>query len=273
MLKHRFLLLLSLVFSSLVFGQISTKVKLKTSEGDIIVGLYDDTPKHKENFLKLVKDGYYNGVLFHRVINNFMIQTGDPNSKTASKETRLGTGGPGYTVDAEINLKHVHKKGALAAARQPDNVNPERKSSGSQFYIVHGKKYSEAEVNQFNQRLEQTMKNMIFSSLLQNPQNRRLKKMIEGYQKVGNQREMEFIMGQIRPTVDEEYNKAGGGYSAEQIKTYQEVGGYPSLDGAYTVFGEVLEGLEIVDKIAATKTGTADRPVEDIKILEAKVIE
>lgn len=189
-------------------------VKITTSEGIMFLKLYDKTPKHKENFLKLVDTGFYDSLLFHRVINGFMIQGGDPNSKGATSGAPLGSGGPGYKIPAEFDTSFYHKKGALAAARMGDNVNPKKKSSGSQFYIVQGKKQTKAQLENIIRM--KVMKNSSFS------------------------------------------------YSEEQLKTYQEIGGTPFLDGDYTVFGEVIYGLDVIDKIAAVKTGRGDRPAEDV---------
>lgn len=253
-------------------AQITTKVLLKTTEGDIVLGLYDETPKHKENFIKLVKDGYYEGLLFHRVMKDFMVQGGDPNSKNATKDVALGNGGPGYTVDAEFSPKFIHKKGALAAARQPDGVNPMKKSSGSQFYLVQGTKYKPEELANFEATQAQTAKNQLFQSMLQMPENEALKQQIESLSKVGNKKELDFIIQKITPTIEAEYQKLGLGYTEEQKTIYADIGGTPFLDGLYTVFGEIIEGLEIVDKIAANEVGTKNRPLEDIKIIKAKIL-
>lgn len=185
-------------------GKKDTLVMIETNQGNMKVKLYDSTPKHQANFVKLANEGFYDGLLFHRVIRNFMIQGGDPNSKGAQPDARLGGGGPGYQIDAEIGAPHV--KGALAAAR---NNNPDKKSSGSQFYIVQGTPVNEAMLKQHSQRSK-----------------------------------ME--------------------YTPEQIATYVEKGGYPGLDGAYTVFGELVEGFEVLDKIASVKTAPGDRPEEDV---------
>jgi cyclophilin family peptidyl-prolyl cis-trans isomerase len=186
-----------IITTSSIFAQTSktqpaktteTIVLLKTTMGDMKIKLYNETPLHRDNFIKLVNEKYYDGLLFHRVINNFMIQGGDPDSRNAPAEKRLGMGGPGYTIPAEILPKFSHKKGAVAAARMGDEVNPKKESSGSQFYIVHNNN------------------------------------------------------------------------------------GTPHLDGDYTVFGEVIEGMKVIDKIATAKTGVADRPVEDIKIISASIV-
>ncbi len=192
-------------------------VEMKTTEGTMLIQLFDDTPLHRDNFIKLAETGYYKGLLFHRVINGFMIQGGDPDSRDAVQGKRLGMGGPNYKVPAEFSVNHVHIKGALAAARQGDAVNPKKESSGSQFYIVHGKPVPENQI----QGLE--------------------------FQK------------NIK-------------YSEENKNLYTTVGGTPFLDMDYTVFGTVVEGLEVIDKIAQKKTDPADRPVEDVRIIEITVI-
>jgi peptidyl-prolyl cis-trans isomerase B (cyclophilin B) len=208
-------ILLTISFNSM--GQ--TTVVLNTTAGDIKIRLYDETPLHKENFIKLVRQGYYDGVLFHRVIQGFMIQTGDPNSKTAKPGQMLGDGGPGYTIPAEFNAQLFHKKGALAAARQGDQVNPQKKSSGSQFYIVQGQILTPAQLD------------ALVSS------------------------------GRHRAFTD------------AQKEAYTTVGGTPHLDDNYTVFGEVTEGLDIIDSIAAAPADQRNRPVTDIKIVKAYLIE
>ena len=184
------------------------KVKIETKFGDMIFELYDSTPLHRDNFVKLANEGFYNDLLFHRIVNGFMVQGGDPNSKDASPTARLGTGGPGYKVDAEIGSPHF--KGTLAAARTGGASNPTKQSSGSQFYIVQGKPVSDAELNA----------------------NERSKKI--------------------------EYS------DAQRVK-YKEIGGTPMLDMEYTVFGEIIEGMEVIDKLAAVKVN-GERPADDLKM-------
>lgn len=195
-------------------------VVITTKYGEMVVRLYPETPLHKANFLKLVEDSFYDSTLFHRVINGFMIQGGDPNSKNAKTAAPLGTGGPGYTIPAEFDSKFIHKKGALSAARRGDGVNPEKESSGSQFYVVQGRPVP---VNQLERMRAQ--KNI-------------------------------------------------GVYSPEQLEIYSTLGGTPHLDGDYTVFGEVIDGLDVIDSIAIQPVDTRSRPLEDIgmsmKIIKKK---
>lgn len=203
-----------LCFAIIAFYSCAQKgkmVQISTEYGNIKVKLYDETPLHRDNFIKLAKEGYFDGTLFHRIIEGFMIQGGDPQSKEAKPGEPLGNGGPEYTIPAEINPTFFHKKGALAAARMGDNVNPKKESSGSQFYIVHGTIINKDQLMQFAQSRGKTI-------------------------------------------------------SEKQIQDYTTIGGSPHLDGEYTVFGEVVEGLDVIDKIAAVQKDQRDRPLQDIKM-------
>jgi cyclophilin family peptidyl-prolyl cis-trans isomerase len=195
-----------------------TIVLLETTLGNIKIRLYDETPNHRDNFIMLVRSGFYDNLLFHRVINHFMIQTGDPDSKNARPDQHLGSGGPSYTLPAEILPRYFHKKGAVAAARQGDAVNPEKKSSGSQFYIVQGNILSNAQLD----AMEKSSQHPAFTQ--------------------------------------------------EERQAYTTIGGTPHLDTSYTVFGEVTEGLDIVDKIASSSTSQSNRPISDIRIIHASII-
>ncbi|MEQ8907890.1 MAG: peptidylprolyl isomerase [Vicingaceae bacterium] len=214
--KKIFLFSLSLILMLSLSAQ--QKVLIQTSKGDIVLKLYEETPVHRDNFIKLVKEGFYDSTLFHRVIANFMVQGGDPQSKNASANRLLGNGGPGYTLEAEIKKEFIHKKGALAAARQPDNTNPKRRSSGSQFYLVQGRTYPKQYLSRFEEERETP-------------------------------------------------------YTEEQKEIYANIGGTPHLDGQYTVFGEVVSGLTVVDDIAAVTTNNADRPTKDVVITKMKLID
>jgi len=199
-------------------------IELITSEGTMYIWLYDDTPLHKQNFIKLAKEGFYDKTKFHRVIKDFMIQGGDPNSKDEKLKDEWGQGGPGYTIPSEISSKHYHKKGVLAAARIGDQMNPNRESSGSQFYIVQGLKFNELSLGYVEQQIALATKNPGFK------------------------------------------------FNEEMRKDYVNFGGTPQLDMQYTVFGEVIKGLEVVDKIAAVQTGPQDQPLNavemDVNVLE-----
>ncbi|MCR5469351.1 MAG: peptidylprolyl isomerase [Prevotella sp.] len=235
------------------------KVKIQTMFGDIIVCLYDETPIHRANFIKLAKEGYYDGTLFHRVIKDFMIQGGDPDSKGAPAGKMLGVGGPDYTLEAEIKPDLLHKRGALAAARQGDEVNPERRSSGSQFYIVWGQVYNEGQLRQFSKQLRMQKIQDAFNALASEHRTE-IMQMRRERNRVGLQ-EL-----QDRLAVEAENKVGKEGLTDKQLKQYSTIGGTPHLDGQYTVFGEVEEGLEIVEMIQATATGRADRPIDDIEM-------
>ena len=215
-MKTYLILFSSLIIAFSTFAQENINVLINTNLGDIVVELYNETPQHRDNFIKLAKSGYLNQSLFHRVIPGFMIQGGDPDSKNALPNVELGNGGPGYTIPAEFNSKFFHKKGALAAARMPDGVNPKKESSGSQFYIVEGEVQSAERLALFEKKLEVT-------------------------------------------------------FSDEQKQAYSTVGGTPHLDGSYTVFGQVIEGINVVSKIVKAKRDQRNRPLTDI-VMKVKII-
>ena len=240
-----------------------TKVKINTTEGEIIVRLYDETPKHRDNFIKLAKEGYYDGTLFHRVIKDFMIQGGDPNSKDAPAGKMLGTGGPGYTVPAEFVYPQLfHKRGALSAARQGDEVNPNRESSGSQFYIVWGKVYKPQELKQMERQLGMQQEQTVFNKLV--AENRsKIMDLRRNRDQAGLQELQDELIAQTKATCAEMPKPE---FTPEQVETYTTVGGTPFLDNQYTVFGEVESGLEVVEKIQNTATAPGDRPKVDISM-------
>ena len=244
-----------------------TKVKLETTLGDIVVELYNETPQHRDNFIKLVKEGYYNGVLFHRVIKDFMIQTGDGNSKNAGPETTLGDGDPGYTIEAEfVYPKYFHKRGALAAARTPDQMNPERRSSGSQFYIVTGKIFSSEVLKQMIQNKAKRVKEETVVRLV-TENSAKIKQMQEKQDNASLMALQNEIIQQAQAKADSLTK-----LTDEQMDAYTSIGGTPHLDGEYTVFGEVVSGMDVVDKIQNTTTGRNDRPTVDIKIVKATIV-
>lgn len=244
-------------------------VDIKTSVGDIRIRLYGETPKHRDNFVKLVKKGVYDGVLFHRVINKFMIQTGDPDSKGAPAGKMLGSGGPGYDIEAEINYpKFFHKRGALAAARQGDEVNPERRSSGSQFYIVTGRVYNASQLTQMEKQLQMQQQQTIFNGLAM-----QYRDSIMNMRRNRDQAGLQALQDELVAKTEAEAAKNPVKFTQEQIQAYSTVGGTPHLDGTYTVFGEVVEGMDVVAKIEMTPTGAQDRPQEDIKIISMTIVE
>ena len=228
-MKHLRFFMLALVLAAFVPSMAqSHQVMIETTEGNILVTLYDDTPRHRDNFLKLVNEQFYDSLLFHRVIKNFMIQGGDPDSRHAEPGVTLGEGSTDYTVEAEFfdsegHLLHPHKRGALAMAREGDSENPERRSSGCQFYIVWGKTYATQQLYQIGDKVEAATDH--------------------------------------RVTMTDEL-----------LDLYHDVGGVPHLDGQYTVFGEVTEGLDVVDRIQKAQTDDYDRPIDDIRILRAREV-
>lgn len=250
-----------------------TEVLIKTSMGDIRIKLYNETPLHRDNFIKLVNSHFYDSVLFHRVINQFMVQAGDPKSKTAPSGTMLGAGDIGYTIPAEFIPTLYHKKGTLAAARQSDQVNPKKESSGCQFYIVHGKSFTSSDLDDYEKRLNQPMKQKIFSEFIEKPENAALRNQFIKYQMEGNTDSLKILSAQIEPQLETIYKTTPRfSFSEEQRKAYTTVGGAPHLDGGYTVFGEVIEGLDVVDKIAAVEVDSNNRPRADVKIISMQIV-
>ena len=246
-----------------------TQVKIETTMGDIVVELYNETPKHRDNFIKLAKEGMYDSTLFHRVIRQFMIQAGDPESKTANDTAMLGGGDVGYTIPAEFVPKYFHKKGALAAARMGDDVNPNRESSGCQFYIVTGRKFREAQLLDMAGQKNNARVDEIFNELA-----RKHMKEIYKLRKAGDNEALLELQDSLEAQAYAQYKEEEPFmFTPEQLTAYTTIGGAPHLDGAYTVFGQVVAGMETVEKIEATKTGRADRPVENVRILKATVIE
>lgn len=279
---------IGLVFSSSLYSGEKTIIKskkllstgtkdkivlIKTTFGDIKIKLYNETPIHRDNFIKLVSEGFYDSLLFHRVITDFMIQGGDPDSKNAKLEQRLGNGGPGYTLPAEFNPNLFHKKGALAAAREGDNVNPEKRSSGSQYYIAQGKVYTVKELEVMAERQNQQIKVELIRKFITQPENSVMKADIEKLQNEKKYEEVNKIVKEIEFEIQADYDKADKfEFTEKQIEMYTTIGGTPHLDGAYTVFGEVIEGLDVIDKIAVVKVDKSSRPFENV-IMTIIVIE
>jgi len=246
-----------------------TIVCIETNYGKILVKLYPETSKHKENFLKLVEKKFYNGVLFHRVIANFMIQAGDPESKNAKSDALLGSGDVGYTIPAEfIYPRYYHKRGALAAAREGDDANPLKASSGCQFYIVQGRTFSNEELNSMEETNKGKLQSKLFQEILAKNQ-----ELVKKYSEEQNQVKLNELGNKIMEEVQQKV-KGDSSYifTAKQRADYTTIGGTPHLDGSYTVFGEVIEGMDVVAKIAKVQIGKNDRPINDVKILSAKVL-
>ncbi len=247
----------------------SATVKVETTEGAFTVLLYGDTPRHRDNFLKLVREGYYDGTLFHRVIRDFMIQAGDPDSRTAAPGQRLGAGGPGYTIEAEIMYpRHFHKRYTLAAARQGDQVNPEKRSSGSQFYITTGRRMLPAQLDAMagqmrGRQLQETFNGLVRSHMSE----------IQQLQAKGDTAALNALQQQLIARTEAAVPADAGAMPAEVKEAYAATGGAPHLDGAYTVFGEVIAGQDVIDRIEKAETDRSDRPASDIRIIKMQVVE
>lgn len=240
-------------------------VTIKTQYGDMVAILYDETPKHKENFIKLAKEHYFDSLLFHRVMAGFMIQAGDPKSKKSKPGEPLGMGGPGYTIPLEFNPRFFHDKGAISAARLPDDQNPEKASSGSQFYIVQGSVIPEASINDL--RYDQMKLTMGLRQIISKPENKPLLDSLNSLYYAGDMQAYQKKIFSLVPRVESETGtKVTKDLSPEKIKAYTTVGGAPHLDGEYTVFGKVIKGLEVVDQIASQPVNGANRPTVDIRI-------
>lgn len=246
-----------------------TVLLLETTKGDIRLRLFDDTPKHRDNIIKLAKEGFYDGTLFHRVIKDFMIQAGDPESKHASDTATLGSGDTGYTIPAEfVYPKYFHRRGVLSAARMGDDVNPNKKSSGCQFYIVTGKVFKEAELDALESQMNQNMLHSEFNRLA-----RQHMKEIFLMRKNSDSTGLKKLQDELIEQAEKIVLQNPFRFTEEQRNAYKTVGGAPHLDGQYTVFGEVIEGMDVVNRIQDVKTNRADRPLENIVIKKITVEE
>lgn len=240
-------------------------VLIETPYGNMKIKLYNQTPLHRDNFLKLVDKKFYDSLLFHRVINEFMIQGGDPNSKNAPEGKMLGDGDVGYTIDAEFLPALFHKKGVLAAARESDQVNPQKKSSGCQFYLVQGRKFTPEEIKKMQDRINFPKRKKLVFDFIEKPENEKIKKELDSLQRIGDFNTINDRYEEIAKSLESEYQKLDlFSYTPEQIKTYTTIGGTPHLDQNYTVFGEVIEGLNVIDSIAKVRTDVNNRPLNNI---------
>lgn len=251
-----------------------TLVVLETAMGNMKLRLFKETPLHRKNFIQLVSRGYYDSLLFHRVIKAFMIQGGDPQSKRSKPGVPLGSGEIGYTIPAEFRDTLFHRKGALAAARMGDDVNPSKASSGCQFYIVQGKTFSPADLSMMENRMNQNARQGVVVSFLSRPENQIIRNRFIKAQQMGNKDSIEYLSKMLEPLIAPEVNALKPyKYSVSQIKAYSSMGGAPHLDGGYTVFGQVVEGLEVIDKIAEVERDAGDRPLKDVSFRARLVIE
>lgn len=281
-MKKNILVLLLAAFSTFAFAQnpanpkgkvkkkpakeLKEYVVISTKFGNMIFTLYDETPLHRDNFKKLIKSKYYDGLLFHRIIRDFMIQGGDPNSRNADSNTVLGNGGPAYTIPAEINPNIIHTKGALAAARTGDDINPNKESSGSQFFIVQGKKVDKKELEEIMNAKNYQRKQEVFNNIV-SKDTAVANRLNLISQTKGKEAVQEFIINQLGPMIDEKYKKKEFIYNGTQIDAYKTYGGTPFLDMDYTVFGQMIVGFEVLDKIAILYNNPqTNRPIEDVRM-------
>lgn len=263
-MKRPFHIILFLLFIQFGVQAQNHVVQISTNMGNMKFRLYDDTPKHRDAFIDLVEEGYFDGTLFYRVIQNFLIQGGSRSSRNAPKGKRIGYGDPDKTVDDEIISHYFHKKGALCAPRQPDEVNPFKQSDISQFYIVKGSVYTQGQLDTMEIAVNRPIKKKIQKQIL-TPSIRAELKQLKAEKKVKEFRE---IADRVKKEIDAAYHLQRGTleFSEAQRKAYTTVGGYPDLDGKYTIFGECIEGMEVIDKIAKLKTDGNNRPFTDVKI-------
>lgn len=243
-------------------------ILISTSYGNMKVKLFNETPLHRDNFIKLVKQGFYDSLLFHRVINHFVIQGGDPDSKSADDTASLGNGGVDYWIPAEFNKKLYHKKGMLAAAREDDEVNPYKESSGSQFYIVMGKTFDSVGLQKAELRVNKTIVQKINYNVAFSGKSKALREYYLRLTKEEKTDSLKYVSRQLTDSVSiERYIKTPHfTFTPEQKKIYATLGGTPHLDMNYTIFGEIVEGLDVIDKIAAVKTDKNDRPEENVRM-------
>lgn len=243
------------------------KFQIVTEFGVIKIKLYNETPLHRDNFIKLTKEGFYTDLLFHRVIKNFMIQGGDPDSKNAEPGKLLGNGDLGYTIPAEFNPKFFHRRGVLAAAREGDQVNPEKRSSAAQFYLMQGRVFRNGELDSLQTKLENTrLMNLMQTKI------KAIEPELNRLAAEGKQNEIGARIKAVREAVDIENKQLPPiRFTDEQRKAYTTIGGYPSLDNNYTIFGEVMEGMDVIDQIAQQPTDKNNRPLKDIRFTISKI--
>lgn len=267
------LMLCTVVFAKEKTSMPNTIVSIETNLGELQVMLYNETPLHRDNFIKLAESGYYEGLLFHRVIAKFMIQAGDPDSKTATAGQMLGQGGPEYTIPAEIRTSLIHKRGAIAGARLGNDVNPLRASSGSQFYIVDGSPVSAENLTRYEEQRIAMKKNEIFNAYITREDQAILRNRFIALEGKENTSEYQKLIEEVIVILGSQFDGLDSlRYTAPQRDIYINQGGAAHLDGEYTVFGELISGWDVLDAIALSKTDAMARPVEDIKILKVKVL-
>jgi cyclophilin family peptidyl-prolyl cis-trans isomerase len=271
-LKYTLLLgFLALLSCNSILEEKTELITLKTNLGTMRFLLFDETPKHKANFIKLTNEGFYKGTLFHRVVDDFMIQGGNPTSKNSPKGSRIGAGGTSYKIPAEIVPKLLHRKGALAAIRDNDSVNPQKESNGSQFYIIEGKKWSELELKMM--RVDFKKIRGYFLNFMRREGNETLKQKFTDLEAQNDKRAVMELLTSYRDTLEQAYNSELGGEEISQAhkEIYMKEGGFPSLDGSYTVFGMLVDGFDVLEKISVSPTDTYKRPLDDVILEEVSL--
>lgn len=268
-MRLKFLFLFILIISILTGAAQTSRIRISTNLGDMMFILYDDTPKHKEAFLELVNEGYFNETLFYRVIDDFLIQGGSKSSKNAPSGKRIGYGDPDKTVDDEILKHYFHKKGALCAPRQPDEVNPFKQSDISQFFIIKGRVYTEGELDTLEIAVNRPVRNKIIKKYMTNE----VRTELDALREMKDVQAFRKLAEEIKQQIETEYHLQTGllEFSSAQREAYSTVGGYPELDGKYTIFGECISGFEVIDKIAALQTDKNNRPYTDVKITVTEI--
>lgn len=261
------LMLVSLIKTGISQSFSRETILISTIHGNMKIKLFNETPLHRDNFLKLVKEHFYDSLLFHRVIEEFMIQGGDPDSRTADQFKLLGDGDLSYTIPAEITPLLFHKKGMLCAARNGDDINPSKASSACQFYIVQGKVRTEEDLRAFEKRINKPLVNRIKDSILNLPENATLKQKLNDFKSGKNNDSLLVYSKVLNEKIDKVYDALPHYRFPETHRSvYKSLGGTPHLDTSYTIFGEVIEGLDVIDRIAAAKTGRNDRPLTDLRM-------
>lgn len=245
-------------------------VEIQTTEGSFIVKLYKETPAHRDNFVKLVEDDFFDNILFHKVLKDYLMQTGDPNSRNADKNRMLGTGGTGYTIPAEINSSLFHRKGALSAARLPDSQNPNKESNGCQFFIITGQKFSKAdldtlELDDYNRKLDIIWQKLIIAN----------RHKIDLYSlQINDKKKLASLQDSLVSLAEKQISQEKLlHFSPEQRKIYTTEGGVPAMDGDYTVFGQIVKGLDVIDRINQCAVNVYNRPQKDVRIIKARLID
>lgn len=275
MKKYLFVAVFLIYNTGNIFGsnnsQNRAELEIVTNKGNMRIVLYNETPLHRDNFIKLTKQRYFDNTLFHRVIKDFMIQGGDPESRNAKKGKPLGNGGPRYRIDAEFVPNLIHKKGALAAARTGDNMNPKKKSSGSQFYLSQGKVFTEDELKNMEVKKNSSLRSKLIAEA-KSTHKKKIDSLISLFKKQKDTLALAGFIEKQNEIIDSIVDEKGFHFTPLQKKYYTTIGGIPHLDGNYTVFGEIIKGFSVLDSISVVSTDEGDRPIDDVVIKSIRII-